>query len=62
MTGYIYNVDTSEIIVVIEGSESNDQIEAKAADMGYSYSDEYALTYTRNGLIETTSTEYVEAG
>lgn len=60
MTGYIYNVETNEIVVIIEG-EDNASIEDKANDMGYMGVDEYGLAYSDNELIETNNTETVSA-
>lgn len=45
MTGYIYNTHTMEVIVPIHGN-SNAEIEAIAAELGYMHTDCYGLTYT----------------
>lgn len=50
MKGYIYNVDTMEIIALIEGVDNND-IECKANELGYMGVDEYGLTYSDSGLV-----------
>ena len=60
MKAYVYNVETNEIVVVIEG-ENNDQCEAKAAELNYMGTDEYGLTYSDNELIRTEWTEEVAA-
>ena len=49
MTGYIYNIDTMELIIAISG-RSNQDIENQAEELGYMGTDEYGLTYTREGL------------
>jgi hypothetical protein len=50
MKGYIYKVETNEIIAQIEGG-SNADIESQAEEMGYMGMDEFGLSYTDNGLI-----------
>lgn len=60
MKGYIYNVDSNEIVVIINGS-SNDEIENKADELGYMGVDEYGLAYSDTELTETESTETVNA-
>jgi hypothetical protein len=60
MKGYIYNVETKEVVLEIAG-ESNKEIEAAADARGYTGVDEYGLSYNDNGLFHTIDTEYVEA-
>ena len=65
MKAYVYNVETMEVVVAING-ETNEQCEAKAAEMGYMGSDEYGLTYTpafesNDGLVESDTDEEVQA-
>mgnify|MGYP005997898675 CR=1 FL=1 len=60
MKGYIYNVDSNEIVVIIEG-ENNEEIEAKAEELNYMGVDEYGLVYNNNELTETDWTETVSA-
>lgn len=60
MKGYVYNVDSSEIVVVINGA-GNDDIEAKATDLNYLGEDEYGLSYSDHGLTETEHTEHVDS-
>ena len=59
-TAYIYNVDSNEIIVTIQGDDEK-SVQSKVEELGYMGMDEYGLTYSDHGLIETTSTELVEA-
>lgn len=59
MKAYIYNVETNQIAVVIEG-ESNATIEAEAERQNYDQ-DVFGLTYSDAGLIETHETELVAA-
>ena len=44
MKAYVYNVETLEVVLTING-ETNEQCESKANDMGYMGVDDYALTY-----------------
>ena len=60
MKAYVYNVETNEIVVVIEG-ESNEACEAKAHELNYMGVDEYGLTYTDAELEMTEWTEEVSA-
>lgn len=60
MKGYIYNVDTKEVILEIVG-DSSKVIEDAAAARGYMGFDEYGLSYTDNCLYHTSDTETVEA-
>lgn len=62
MKAFVYNVETNEIVVVIEG-ETNQACEAKADELNYMGVDEYGLTYTNadNSLTETEYTEFVSA-
>lgn len=59
MQAYIYNVDSNEILVIIDG-ENNEEIEATAAFLNYS-EDEHGLAYSDNELTETEHTETVKA-
>ena len=60
MNGFIYSVESNEVIVVIKGSNNSD-IEIMAGELGFMGSDEYALAYTMEGLEETLHTDYKAA-
>lgn len=49
MTLYIYNVETNEIVMTIEGN-TNAECESKALEANYDQ-DVYGWTYTIEGLI-----------
>lgn len=48
MKGYVYNLDTYELVAVINGDD-NDSIESAFEDLGYD-TDLYGLTYSVLGL------------
>ena len=60
MKAYIYNVDTSEVIATIEGSD-NGTIESKADKLNYMGVDEYGLSYTCVDLVITSDIEEFKA-
>lgn len=60
MKAFIYNVESNEVVVVING-ENNEQCEAKATDLNFMGTDEYGLTYSDNGLFMTEHSDEVEA-
>lgn len=58
MALYIYNQDTNEIAVVIDGYVSNEQAEDKASEFNFDQ-DLFAWSYTKGvDLFETEDTEY----
>lgn len=59
-TGYIYNVDTNHIVLIIIG-DNNESVEKKADELNFLGVDEYGLSYVSYGLIETSDTERVTA-
>jgi hypothetical protein len=55
---YIYNQDTNEIVIIVNG-ETNEECETKAAELNYPQ-DQYAWSYTKgNELFETTETKEI---
>jgi hypothetical protein len=56
MNAYIYNVETNEIAVIVDG-ESNEEIESYASEFD---TDLYGLSYTDFSLLETSETETVK--
>lgn len=60
MKAFVYNVETNEIVVVIEG-DTNQACEAKAEELNYMGVDEYGLSYTDAELVMTEFTEEVAA-
>jgi hypothetical protein len=57
---YIYNIESNEIVVIVNG-ETNEQCEEKAIQLDRKYPlDEYGWSYTTgNELYETTQTEEI---
>ena len=59
MTGYVYSVDTREIVVIIEGDD-DEKVQEKADNLGFMGVDEYGFQYNANELIKTTNTETID--
>jgi len=53
-TAYIYDIDTNEILQIIEG-RTNNEVEAIIADINLD-NDTHGVSYSSFGLIETKST------
>lgn len=49
MKAYIYNVETNEVVLIIN-ADSNASCESLANDLGYMGVDQYGLAYSDNGL------------